>query len=89
MKLLEPVGRKDTSLWGNIRPLLLLSLAIIFPLVLMSLGTVIYSQKDLVSTHEIVKGLMQAVALSIAIPVGFSVFMGLYFFFFGRIFKYK
>jgi hypothetical protein len=59
MKLLEPVGRKDTRLWGNIRPLLLLSLAIIFPLVLMSLGTVIYSQKDLVSTDEIVKGLMQ------------------------------
>ena len=83
MKLLKLVGRKDSTLWENVRPLLVLSFSVFTPLVVVMMIYGVFGGfgDNTISAKDFITGVLMAVLL----PIGFSAFMGTYFFFLGRI----
>jgi hypothetical protein len=85
MTILTPVGRRDSTWWQNVRPLM----AISYPVVVLVVGVImVFGALGGLGTDYSQAGrpdLRTGVEMALLLPLGFSLFMGTYFFVWGRI----
>ena len=85
MKILTSVGKHDSTWWQNVRPLMAISYPVVVPVVgvIMALGA--FGGMGTGHSQVGIRDLRTGVEMALLLPLGFALFMGTYFFVWGRI----